>query len=419
MWIPSKAAFRAGVVSGTQWDDATIGVNSVAFGNNSYAPGASSFAGGRGKAYGEYSFAWGDSTKVTGYHSIGIGFSNLSVSQGSISIGYDNYAGGRGSVAMGMNSYASSYYASMAIGVYCQANDNGAYAGGYYSEAFKTYSFSSGYRCKTRGVSSVAMGDSSYAVGASSFAANRGKTYGKFSVAFGDSTNAQSAYSSVFGYGNVLQGNKTTWVSTDDLFVIGNGYTAKNNALTILKNGTAYIGDASSTTDPILTVSTTDSTTSIIGTVSATSLASGSSDITVVEVDSTGVLDTIGTINIATDTISHLYTRMTSTDTIISSSGAIQINYKFTLADDDSLSIPTGSGFGQIKVDSVGVKKAAIYNFTYDNTGTPDLVSKTANVAASNTDANFCAYKGVGAYVTFRNRLGYSVDCLMTILCYE
>ena len=341
MWIPEKAAFRAGSVDGTEWDDENIGLYSSAFGYNTTASGSASHAEG---AY----------TTASGTHSNAEG-------EGAAASGYASHAEGGGATASGDYSHAEGGVTT---------------ASGHYSHAEGQYTTANSYIL---------------------FASGR----------YNDTT---------------LSTDKFYWVNTDPLFQIGNGTGTganSNDALRILKNGTAYIGDASSTTDPILTVSTTDSTTSIIGEVGVTSLASGSSDITLIESDSTGVLDTIGTINIATDTISHLYTRMISTDTIISSSGAIQINYKFTLADDDSLSIPTGSGLGQIKVDSVGVKKAAIYNFTYDNTGTPDLVSKTANVAASNTDANFCAYKGVGAYVTFRNRLGYSVDCLMTILYYE
>ncbi len=45
MWIPAKGALRAGVVTGTDWDDANIGVQSFAFGVDCRASGAQSFAG--------------------------------------------------------------------------------------------------------------------------------------------------------------------------------------------------------------------------------------------------------------------------------------------------------------------------------------------------------------------------------------
>ena len=76
MWVPSKAAFRAGTVTSSQWDDGNIGQNSVAFGVNTIANGANSAAFGfDNQAAGQYSF-------VAGSHS---------------------YAGGSGSVALGTN----------------------------------------------------------------------------------------------------------------------------------------------------------------------------------------------------------------------------------------------------------------------------------------------------------------------------
>jgi hypothetical protein len=46
------------------------------------------------------------------------------------------------------------------------------------------------------------------------------------------------SYSTAIGRYNVGGGDPTTWVATDPLFEIGNGtFSAKNNALTILKNG--------------------------------------------------------------------------------------------------------------------------------------------------------------------------------------
>ena len=47
MWVPAKAAFRAGVVTGTQWDDASIGTNStVGGGSNNIASGLDATVGG-------------------------------------------------------------------------------------------------------------------------------------------------------------------------------------------------------------------------------------------------------------------------------------------------------------------------------------------------------------------------------------
>ncbi len=47
MWVPSKAAFRAGVVTGNTWDNANIGTSSVAFGINTTAESYACFVVGR------------------------------------------------------------------------------------------------------------------------------------------------------------------------------------------------------------------------------------------------------------------------------------------------------------------------------------------------------------------------------------
>lgn len=48
MWVPAKAAFRVGIVNGTEWDNANIGTNSMAFGNRVSAQATDSFALGHG-----------------------------------------------------------------------------------------------------------------------------------------------------------------------------------------------------------------------------------------------------------------------------------------------------------------------------------------------------------------------------------
>lgn len=61
MWSPAKAAFRAGVVTGTAWDDASVGSGSVAFGNDTIASGIRSTA-------------LGDATEAPAAHSMASGF---------------------------------------------------------------------------------------------------------------------------------------------------------------------------------------------------------------------------------------------------------------------------------------------------------------------------------------------------------
>ena len=67
MWYPAKAAFRAGVVAGTQWDDANIGANStVGGGQNNQAAGVdATIAGGTtNTASGAQSTVGGGTTNV-------------------------------------------------------------------------------------------------------------------------------------------------------------------------------------------------------------------------------------------------------------------------------------------------------------------------------------------------------------------
>ncbi|MBS1593492.1 MAG: hypothetical protein JST90_04165 [Bacteroidetes bacterium] len=47
-WIPAKGAFRAGTVTGAQWDDAYIGSGSMAMGTDAVASGANAIAMGNG-----------------------------------------------------------------------------------------------------------------------------------------------------------------------------------------------------------------------------------------------------------------------------------------------------------------------------------------------------------------------------------
>ncbi|MCX6781608.1 MAG: hypothetical protein NTW66_00575 [Candidatus Magasanikbacteria bacterium] len=131
IWYPQKAAFRAGYVNGTQWNDANIGAYSAAFGNNNTASGASDFAAGNGNtAGGGASVAMGVSNVASGYGAIALGALNNSTANYAVTMGYGNSASGvsqaqaygnyaisdsQNSIAFG-NYVTSSNYASMALG---------------------------------------------------------------------------------------------------------------------------------------------------------------------------------------------------------------------------------------------------------------------------------------------------------------
>lgn len=102
MWYPGKAAFRAGRVaggqflynndgpdvtttSGTAWDDANVGLYSVALGNSSRASGDNSFAVGFGSvASGTSAVAIGEGNTASGAASVALGYhAHTNARQGS------------------------------------------------------------------------------------------------------------------------------------------------------------------------------------------------------------------------------------------------------------------------------------------------------------------------------------------------
>lgn len=74
IWTPNKAAFRAGYISGSSWDDVNIGRWSMAMGYNTRASGTASFAAGyRSIASGSYSLGLGYSAEASGISSVAVG----------------------------------------------------------------------------------------------------------------------------------------------------------------------------------------------------------------------------------------------------------------------------------------------------------------------------------------------------------
>lgn len=189
LWYPRKAAFRAGTVSGTQWNQANIGVVSFATGFDTIASGEGSTAMGYETiASGFYSTAMGEISKASGPRSTAMGYMTIASGDFSTAMGHDAVAGGQSSTAMGGHTSAS----------------------GDFSTAMGSHSVASGLR----------------------------------STALGNTSTAQAVDSVVIGRYNIISGNKTAWVDTDPLFVIGNGTNnaVRSNALTVLKNGKTGIG---------------------------------------------------------------------------------------------------------------------------------------------------------------------------------
>ncbi|MGG7664495.1 tail fiber domain-containing protein [Dyadobacter sp. BHUBP1] len=89
MWYPAKGAFRAGSVTGTQWDAANVGDFSVAIGSNVRASASNATAFGIGTtAAQQSSFAVGENNVASGAASVAMGYhAHTNARQGSFVFG--------------------------------------------------------------------------------------------------------------------------------------------------------------------------------------------------------------------------------------------------------------------------------------------------------------------------------------------
>jgi len=233
MWYPDKAAFRAGIVNGTQWDKDSIGDHSFAVGLNTKAGYGSIVMGTSSTAYfagiaigsgcissGQCSVAMGQVTTASGKNSVAIGRDLLASGSYSTAIGVMTTASGMGAVAMGLGTVASGS-ASTAIG--------------WETTASTGYDVAMGYKTRASGGSSTAMGDNTVASGGSSTAIGwqvRAKALGSVSLgSFNDDTDNP---------------DPSIYDPLDRIFQIGNGDgNTRSNAMTVLRNGNVGIGTVS------------------------------------------------------------------------------------------------------------------------------------------------------------------------------
>ncbi|MEM6269724.1 MAG: tail fiber domain-containing protein [Bacteroidota bacterium] len=165
MWIPEKAAIRAGSVTTTNWDADSIGLGSVAMGINAKARGAGSVS------FGANSYVWADNSQAFGDAA--------------------NVISGTGQTAVGRSASVNSFSASCAMGALASATGDRAHAYGLvstgdgpfgYGQAFGLlasatgdFSTAHGNSVTSSGSYSVALGGNAVASGVSSLAMN---TYG-------------------------------------------------------------------------------------------------------------------------------------------------------------------------------------------------------------------------------------------------
>ncbi|MGB0368708.1 MAG: hypothetical protein ACPGD8_04840 [Flavobacteriales bacterium] len=193
---PKKAAFRAGNVTGSNWNNANVGDYSVSMGINSLASGEKSIAlGDFAIASGNKSIALGDLAQATASNAIALGDSSKATGNRSGAFGYQVTASGT---------------RSMAFGELTNATGENATAFGYKTMAIGAYSTAMGLETRAYSASETVLGMFS-------------ETYSASAI--------------------------TGWNASDRLLVVGNGsdFANRSNALTILKNGNTGIGESNPT----------------------------------------------------------------------------------------------------------------------------------------------------------------------------
>lgn len=138
MWYPSKAAFRAGSVDGTAWDDANIGSYTLAGGFNTMATGM-------------YSFAMGNNTQATGPSAIAMGNADTATGDYAVAIGNQCAATGNNSFAWGNRSQAT-HNGSMVFSDFSILANHSSSANNQF-----TTRFSGGYRFYTNSTTTVGV----------------------------------------------------------------------------------------------------------------------------------------------------------------------------------------------------------------------------------------------------------------------
>lgn len=109
MWYPNKAAFRAGQVSGAEWNNSNIGQNSVALGRFNTASGSESVSfGDSNTSSGQVSFAAGNLNTASGFNSFVAGTQSSSTGVSSFAFGVQSTASGDNSAAIGSGLLAKS-----------------------------------------------------------------------------------------------------------------------------------------------------------------------------------------------------------------------------------------------------------------------------------------------------------------------
>jgi hypothetical protein len=222
--------------------------------------------GVKADASGPYSSAIGYQSEAAGMNAQAFGNGAKALALNATSMGYQSEASGERSIAIG--SYYNYSFSFLPYFNYGKKNDSKGdfiiwdpiitpifrtitfnranIAEGKYSVSLGNGNWSKdggmalGSNNDAHGFGSVALGVSNKAINTSAFAAGySSNAEGYYASAIGNNATAKAYGSFVIGQYNLIAGDSTKWVSTDPLFIVGNGLNDanRNNALTIYKNG--------------------------------------------------------------------------------------------------------------------------------------------------------------------------------------
>jgi hypothetical protein len=190
MWIPSKAALRAGHATGGEWDAANIGQNSTALGLTVSVSGQSSFAAG-------------EQLTVGGQFTLAAGFNNITVGDSNAVFGQNNSIDG----------------------IACLVSGNSNTITGNVNYAFGSVISIVGNGCLSIGGSNTITGTSNFVLAVSStvdgiqnsaFGANHNVTAGNQTAVFGFQHTVTGSGNAVFGFINSVSGTNSCVVGSND-----------------------------------------------------------------------------------------------------------------------------------------------------------------------------------------------------------
>lgn len=254
MWIPRKAAFRAGQARGDSWNVNNIGNFSIAFGWGTLASGDYALAAGyQAKAEGISSFAFGPENLASAHNATAIGAQCIASALRATAMGSQTEARGYAAAAIGQMTRALGDY-SIALGHTTIASGRNSTAFGNETVATGTNATAMGRRTVASGNTATALGNETFAIGENSLSTGFA-TYanGNFSTAMGTRVTA-SLKTGAFVIGDASPVSQNTGSSADNKFTarFANGYllytSANLGSFTALPpNGNAWTSQSDST----------------------------------------------------------------------------------------------------------------------------------------------------------------------------